>query len=235
MRLAILIGAVAALLLGALVVALGLGAIGSQPPLTPPPPTPTPGASSLGLYTPPPTVPATPTPTPTMPGSPTLPIGTQVGNLAPRLVLARLGGGQIDSASSAGTPLWVNFMATWCPACRDELPMMEGLKLDLAEQLEVVLVDVGEEEDLVADFMADLEVDLPVALDPDGSASNAWGAFALPVHFFIDADGVVREVIYGGAPPEIFALAILQVVPGADIDIEPPDEPDPTEAPSASP
>jgi cytochrome c biogenesis protein CcmG, thiol:disulfide interchange protein DsbE len=234
MRLAILIGAVAAVLVGGLGVAAIVGTLQGDPPLTPPPPTATPGTTPLGLYTPPPTVPPTPSPTPTMPGSPTAPIGTQIGNVAPRLVVPDLAGGEIDTASAAGKPLWINFMATWCPSCRDELPMMERVNLDLGDELEVVLVDVGEPEEVVADFMGDLEIDLPVGLDPTGAAQSAWGAFALPVHFLIDADGVVREVIFGGAPREVFAESLQLIVPEADISL-PTEEPGPSEEPTTSP
>ena len=54
---------------------------------------------------------------------------------------------------------------------------------------------------------------LPVALDQNGSAQAAWGAYALPVHYFLDADGVVQEVVYGGAPVQVFITAITAVVP----------------------
>jgi cytochrome c biogenesis protein CcmG, thiol:disulfide interchange protein DsbE len=228
MRLAILLGAASALVLGALGLAVVFSAFSGQPAPTPPPGTPGSSATSLGLYTPPPTVAPTASPTPTMPGSPTAPVGTQIGNVAPRLVLPSLIGGEVDTALTAGTPVWINFMATWCPSCRDELPMMERAKLQLDDQVEIILVDVAEPETIVADFMTELDVDLPVALDADAAAQAAWGAFALPVHFLIDADGVVREVIFGGAPREVFAESLRLIVPEADFDLG-------AEEPTASP
>ena len=225
MRLPVILGAVLALVVGVLVVGGLLAAIGDQPAATPAPLTPSPGASSLGVYTPEPTPMPSPSPTPTLPGSPTASVGTQVGDLAPRLVLPHLSGGQLDTANAAGTPLWINFMATWCPPCRDELPMLQRAQLELGDQIEIILVDVGEDEDTVFDFMVDVGVDLSVGLDTDQQAQAAWSAFALPVHFFIDENGIVQEVVYGGAPPEVFELALAKIVPGVEIELQPGAEP----------
>ena len=50
-------------------------------------------------------------------------------------------------------------------------------------------------------------------VDQDGTAQAAWGAYALPVHIWLDEEGIVREIVYGGAPQEIFVDAISAVVP----------------------
>jgi hypothetical protein len=46
---------------------------------------------------------------------------------------------------------------------------------------------------------------------------QAWGAYVLPIHFFIDAEGVVQEVVYGGAPEEILLAALRTIMPDAEI------------------
>lgn len=221
-----------ALAAGVLIVGGLIATLGSEPPPTPPPPTRVPGSASLGLFTPEPTIPPEPTPTLTMPGSPSVPIGTQVGNMAPRLVLPHVAGGEIDTATAIGTPLWINFMATWCPPCREELPMMQRIQLQAGDELEIVLVDVGEDEDVVFDFLVDLGVDLPTGLDTDSQAQQAWGAFALPLHYFIDAEGIVQEVVIGGAPREVFVEALAKIAPDVEVDI---DDDEPTEEPSETP
>ena len=63
--------------------------------------------------------------------------------------------------------------------------------------------------------MTSLQVDLPTALDQDAAVQRQWGAYALPVHYFLDANGVVQEVVYGGAPRELFESAVHKVVPDA--------------------
>ncbi|MDQ3553140.1 MAG: TlpA family protein disulfide reductase [Chloroflexota bacterium] len=141
-----------------------------------------------------------------------------VGDIAPPLRLAQLGGAEVDTESLRGQPLWVNFMATWCPPCRDELPIMDRLQRDLGDRMTIIVVDVEEDADTVASFFNGLEVALPVALDQDGRAQEAWNAVALPVHYWIDEEGRVGGVLYGGAGPEQFIEGIESVLPDAGVE-----------------
>jgi len=124
----------------------------------------------------------------------------------------------VDLASLRGKPVWVNFMATWCLPCRDELPLMQGYAARYEDEgLVTLLVDVGEDEAAVKAFLDDLNVYLPAALDGDGSAQAAWGATALPVHFWIDADGIVREWALGGLGPDLMAVGLQAIMPGVEV------------------
>lgn len=218
MRVPVTLGSLFALLVGIVVIAFVVAGIGGQPPVEPTvPPTNTPAA----MVTPSPTPSPLPTPTPTEPGatpsssgSPVT-IGTAIGQRAPYFVLPHLAGGELNTADSHGKALWVNFMATWCPQCQDELPMMMTMASQVGEPMDIIVVDVGEDEQTVSDFIVALGVDLPVALDTDGTVQQEWGALALPVHFWLDGDGIVREVVYGGAPREVFEAAVQTVVPEA--------------------
>ncbi len=138
--------------------------------------------------------------------------------MAPRIELAALGGGTLDTAEFAGRPMWVNFMATWCPQCVGDLPMMELMHEQLGGELPMLLVDVGEDEELVAPFIDSLGVSLPVGLDRDGQSQREWGAWALPIHFWVDEDGVIRSILFGGAPRDVFVESVRSVVPDADLD-----------------
>lgn len=222
MKVPVLIGAVLALFVGILAIGGVLASLSARDPTVPPVATPTVAPGEFGLYTPSPSPSPSPTPTPTptpRPGT-TLEIGTQVGQRAPALVLPDFGGGTLDSRAVTDRPLWVNFMATWCPPCREELPMMQGFALRLPDEIEIILVDVAEEPEEVIDFLVSLGVDLPVGLDLEAAAQREWGAFAMPVHFFIDEEGIVREVVFGGAPREIYVEAIRTVLPDVELDEE---------------
>src|SRR4051794_38574407 len=209
MRLPEVLGVLGALVVGAvLAVFLLSSALGEQPALpTAVPPTlaalPSVGRASL--------------PPSGSPGSSTVP-GTPVaalvvGQQAPPLEVALLDGSVMDTADFAGQPMWINFMASWCPQCQTELPMMKEYAKLLGDSMTVLVVDVGEDHDTVKTFMKSLDFDLPVGVDEDGSVQAGWGAYALPVHYMLDAQGIVQEVVYGGAPPEIFIQAITNVVP----------------------
>jgi cytochrome c biogenesis protein CcmG/thiol:disulfide interchange protein DsbE len=144
--------------------------------------------------------------------------GFGVGKPAPALKLPKLGGGTIDLAALRGKPVWVNFMATWCPSCIDELPVMAGFAARYRSAgLEVVAVDVREDASSVAAFFKGMGVSMPVGLDSDGSAQSAWRALALPVHFWIDAQGVVRDAALGGVGPDIMAKGLQSILPGVTV------------------
>jgi thiol-disulfide isomerase/thioredoxin len=141
-----------------------------------------------------------------------------VGEPAPSLSVPQVGGGMIDLAALRGKPVWVNFMATWCPPCQDEFPLMNGFAARYADDgLVVLAIDVQEEEGLVAAFAQGLAATFPLGLDSDGRVAEAWGAVALPVHFWIDADGIVRDGSLGGIGPDIMAAGLQKIMPGVDV------------------
>lgn len=141
-----------------------------------------------------------------------------VGEPAPALVVPQVGGGTIDLAALRGKPVWVNFMATWCPPCQDEFPLMNGFAARYAKDgLVVLAIDVKEEEGVVASFAQRLGAIFPLGLDLDGRAAQTWGAIALPVHFWVDADGIVRDGSLGGIGPDIMASGLETILPGVDV------------------
>ncbi len=141
-----------------------------------------------------------------------------IGQPAPPLTVPQLGGGEIALANLRGKPVWVNFMASWCPPCRDELPIMNGLAARYADTgLVVLAIDVREEEAVVDAFIRELGVTFPVGLDTDGAAQADWGAFALPVHYWIDAEGIVRDGALGGIGPDVMATGLETILPGVEV------------------
>jgi peroxiredoxin len=144
--------------------------------------------------------------------------GFHVGEAAPALVVAQVGGGAIDLAALRGKAVWLNFMQTTCPECIDEFPRMNGFKGRYEKDgLVVIAVDVREEEGTVASFGERLGATFPLALDADGTAQRAWGAYALPMHFWIDRDGVVRAGALGGIGPDVMATSLGKILPGVSV------------------
>jgi peroxiredoxin len=196
------------------------------------------GPDPVGLRpTPPPTlVPATPTPVPATPspsvasaapsgGASGVPSGSagpgaafRIGSPAPALVVPQLGGGTIDLANLRGKAVWLTFLQTTCPACEDAVPSMSGFGTRYADDgLVVTAIDVREDEKLVLAFTERLKASFPVGLDTDGKAAAAWGATDLPVHVWIDKDGVVRDAIVGDASADRMAAGVRTILPGATI------------------
>jgi len=112
----------------------------------------------------------------------------------------------------------VNFMGTNCPPCVDEIPIMSRFSNRHADDgLVVIAVDVKEDEGVVAAFAEQLGATFPLGLDSDGSAATRWDAVALPAHFWIDKDGVVRDGALGGIGPDIMARGLRTILPGVDV------------------
>lgn len=178
---------------------------------------PTPGVTATASAV------ATPTPGVTVGPSASVAasIGTtnfHVGQPAPALAVPQLGGGQISLASLRGKPVWVNFMQTTCPPCIDEFPLMSGFAARYADAgLVVVAIDVREDEGLVASFVQSLNARFPVGLDANGTNAQAWDAVALPVHFWIDRDGIIRAGALGGIGPDVMATNLQTILPGVTV------------------
>jgi cytochrome c biogenesis protein CcmG/thiol:disulfide interchange protein DsbE len=141
-----------------------------------------------------------------------------VGEPAPALVVPQVGGGIIDLANLRGKPVWVNFMGTYCPPCRDEFPLMSGYADRLADEgLVVIAVDVKEDEGVAAAFAESLGATFPLGLDADGSAAARWDAVALPVHFWIDKEGIIRDGALGGIGPDVMSAGLRTILPGVEV------------------
>ena len=120
------------------------------------------------------------------------------GGPTPTLELNDLGGGGHSLADYRGKVVLLNFWATWCGPCRDEMPSMELLKKKLSGRPFVVLaVNVDEPESRVRKFLAQLPLDFPVLMDPDKRATSAWKVRILPASFLIARDGRVRYTVTG--------------------------------------
>jgi cytochrome c biogenesis protein CcmG/thiol:disulfide interchange protein DsbE len=141
-----------------------------------------------------------------------------VGQPAPPLVVPQVGGGTVNLGALRGKPVWVNFMQTTCPPCVDEFPLMSGFAARYADEgLIVLAIDIREDEGVVAAFAQSLNANFPIGLDADGAAQRAWGAYGLPVHYWIDADGVVRDGALGGIGPDIMARGLRRIMPGVEV------------------
>jgi len=116
----------------------------------------------------------------------------------PPLVLNDLAGAPHSLDDYRGRVVLVNFWATWCEPCRDEMASMQKLRERLAERpFAVVLVNYGEARARVADFVKRESIAFPVLLDPNQDARRAWRVRLLPSSFVIGPDGRARYSVIG--------------------------------------
>jgi len=120
------------------------------------------------------------------------------GQATPKLAGVDIQGKPFDLDSRRGRVVVVNFWATWCEPCRDELPSLERLqKARNGKSLEVVSVNFGEMPERIRTFLEREFVELPVVLDRDKEAAGRWKVGGLPMTFIVDAGGRIRYQVYG--------------------------------------
>ena len=117
---------------------------------------------------------------------------------APALELRDLEGVARHLAAWRGQVVLVNFWATWCPPCLEEMPSLQRLAERLRGQpFAIVAVNVAETEQRVAHRAKQMGLDFPVLLDADGAAFKAWGGKGLPTSVLVDGSGAIRYLGLG--------------------------------------
>jgi thiol-disulfide isomerase/thioredoxin len=120
------------------------------------------------------------------------------GGATPPLVLQDLHGRTHRLADYRGKVVLVNFWATWCEPCREEMPSIERLRQSLAgKPFEVLAVNIGEPLGRIERFLEKMPLGFPMLLDRDTGAAKAWKARVVPATFLVGSDGRIRYVHYG--------------------------------------
>ena len=123
--------------------------------------------------------------------------GPLIGQPAPEFTASDLAKGKISLADFRGKPLLLNFWATWCVPCRQELPTLQRFAGDQRGHMAVLGLDELEGASDVGAFTHALDVSYPLALDSDGSIAQRFRVQGLPTSFLIDAQGIVRQTHLG--------------------------------------
>ena len=121
------------------------------------------------------------------------------GHPAPDFELISTDGETIRLSDFKGTPVIVNFWATWCGPCRAEFPDFQQAAVDNADQLVIIGVNNTsvDQAELVPGFLEEFGITFPIVLDEDGSTVKAYRILGLPTTIFIDSSGTVDEVFTG--------------------------------------
>ena len=120
------------------------------------------------------------------------------GGATPPLTLRDLQGKEHSLADYRGKVVLLNFWATWCDPCREEMPAMQRLQDKLAgKPFAILAVDYGEGAPRISDFLKKIPVRFIVLLDRDTSAATAWKVKVLPTTLVIDPQQKIRYVAVG--------------------------------------
>jgi peroxiredoxin len=129
----------------------------------------------------------------------------QQGFLAPDFSLQSNSGESITLSDLRGQPVLINFWASWCPPCQAEMPAMQRTYQDFQDQGFSILAINATFQDRMeeaADFAAQKDLSFPILFDSNGAVSALYQVRALPTSFFIDAQGLISEVVVGGPMSE---------------------------------
>lgn len=120
------------------------------------------------------------------------------GGSPPPLILKDLEGRTHRLADYRGRVVLINFWATWCGPCLQEMPSIQALKDKLAGRpFTVLAVNLDEPESRIHKFLSQMKVDFTVLLDPGRTAGKAWNARIVPASFIVGRDGKVRYTLVG--------------------------------------
>lgn len=112
--------------------------------------------------------------------------------LAPEFVLPDLAGKTVSLSAFRGKPVLVNFWATWCETCREEMPALEDLSRRSGERFAVIGVSLDEDASAVPPFVKEYKLTFPILL-ADRKAVAGYAVRGLPAAFLIDAEGLITR------------------------------------------
>ncbi|MBT3336799.1 MAG: TlpA family protein disulfide reductase [Anaerolineae bacterium] len=135
---------------------------------------------------------------------------------APELELTNLAGEKVSLSDYEGQKIiLVNLWATWCPPCKEELPVLQQYYEDHADEGFVIVgIDYGEPAATVEAFLKTNKLTYPVWIDEDSESGLAFSSYSLPASFVIDRNGVVRLAWTGAISQAMLEKHVTPVIQG---------------------
>jgi thiol-disulfide isomerase/thioredoxin len=121
-----------------------------------------------------------------------------IGKAMPDLELKDLSGNIVHTSDYAGRPVLINAWATWCPPCREEMPLLQVYyQAHKAEGLAFLAINAGEDVEAVRKFITSSGFSFPVLLDPNADTLYRLGIDSYPTSILVGRDGTVQVVHIG--------------------------------------
>lgn len=131
-----------------------------------------------------------------------------VGRSAPTATFTDLDGGEGSVADYAGTPMVVNFFASWCVPCVREMPDFEQVHQDLGDRVAFLGLNMQDSVTRGRELVDETGVTYDIGRDPDGSLLAQFGGVAMPTTALVDADGTIVRIMSGGTTASELRAAI---------------------------
>jgi len=138
---------------------------------------------------------------------------TMVNRQAPDFTLTTFKGNTISLKSLKGKPVVINFWASWCPPCRFEAPLLEGIWRAYRNRGVVFLgVDLQDREKDALSYIREFNITYPNGPDLTGEISINYGVSGLPVTFFVSRKGEIVRRWVGAVEKEMLVSAIEEIM-----------------------
>lgn len=131
----------------------------------------------------------------------------------PDFTLQTVDGETVSLSDYRGRPVVLNFWATWCTPCREEMPLLQdSYEAHAEEGLVVIGVNVRETPEAIERFLDEVIIDFPILLDSDTAVVNRYLVTSLPMTFFIDRNGRLRTLVVGGMSREVLDERLAKIL-----------------------
>lgn len=120
-----------------------------------------------------------------------------VGSSAPAFTLSTPAGQALSLSDLRGTPVLLNFWATWCGPCKEELPLLQQAHRAYGDRLKVIGIDLDESATQVTAYTDSVGVDFTMLLDRGRKVADTYNLLGVPSTFLIDKSGIVRSAHIG--------------------------------------
>lgn len=131
-----------------------------------------------------------------------------VGQPAPEFAALMTDGTQLRLSDFRGKPVWLTFGASWCQPCRAENPDIEAAFRAQAGAVTVIQVYMAEDAASVLDYTQRVGISYVTVPDPSQRLAAQYRILGIPSHFFIDAQGVLRQIKVGSLDPPSMQAAL---------------------------
>ena len=129
-----------------------------------------------------------------------------VGLRAPDFSLSMVSGEKLRLSALKGRPVVINFWATWCGPCKEEMPLFEAYAKKTGDQVVWLGVNELESAETVNAFIQELNITFPILLDLEGQVAQDYYVRGYPATYFVDADGIIRAQHLGQIHEELLIV-----------------------------
>ena len=141
-------------------------------------------------------------------------VAPAVGDLPPDFTAKTWDGKTVSLSDYAGKPLWLMFGASWCPDCRSEAADVEAAYVKYQPKgLALLAVFISEPATDIGGYAQRAGLTFPIAVDANTRIASSYQTLGIPTHFFIGADGRIREIRIGALQPSDMDAAVAALVP----------------------